>query len=83
MGIADLVHCVIIDMNGQPLPKYVGTIRKVDAGMVTTAGIAMSFSLKLMQGLQIEDVQYRSSPLVWLVLHLAEEGQSLLFCRPS
>lgn len=40
MALADLVHDVTIDMNGQlhlP-PKYVDTFRKVDAGMVNAAG---------------------------------------------
>lgn len=43
----------------------------------------MSFNLKLMQLLQVEEVQYLQSPTpLWLTLHLTEEGQSLLFCRP-
>ncbi|KAG8002712.1 Peroxisome proliferator-activated receptor delta [Nibea albiflora] len=84
--MADLhpVQGVIIDMNGQVYhhPRYVGTFRKVDAGMVNAADISMSFNLKLMQLLQVEDVQYQQShPPVWLTLHLTEEDQSLLFCR--
>lgn len=40
MALADLVQDAIIVMNGQPYthPKYVGIIRKVDAGMVSAAG---------------------------------------------
>lgn len=40
MALADLVHDVTIDMNGQlhHQPKYVGTFRKVGAGMVNAAG---------------------------------------------
>lgn len=40
MARADLVQDAIIVMNGQPYthPKYVGIIRKVDAGMVSAAG---------------------------------------------
>lgn len=40
MALADLVQGVIIDMNGQlySQPKYVGTFRKVGAGMVNAAG---------------------------------------------
>lgn len=40
MALADLVQDAIIVMNGQPYThhKYVGIIRKVDAGMVSAAG---------------------------------------------
>lgn len=38
MALADLVQGVTIDMNGQVHPRYVGTFRKVDAGMVNAAG---------------------------------------------
>lgn len=40
MALADLVHGVIIDMNGQLYnqPKYVGTFRKGHAGMGNAAG---------------------------------------------
>lgn len=40
MAFADTVQAVVTDMNGQldRHPKYVGTFRKVHAGMVTTAG---------------------------------------------
>lgn len=40
MALADLVQGVIIVMNGQLYrqPRYVGTSRKVDAGMVNAAG---------------------------------------------
>lgn len=103
-------------MNGQFQPKYVGTFRKVDAGMVIAAGkpflffslsciqlnerrlhaykfplliqyfpplgISMFSNLKMTQLFQVEEVQYLlSPPLVWLALHLTEEGQGLLFCR--
>lgn len=45
-------------------------------------GISMSFNLKLMQLLQVEEVQCRQfPPPVWLMVHLTEEAQSLLFCR--
>lgn len=84
MALADLVQGVNIDMNGQlhRQPKYVGTSRKVDAGMVNTAGISMSFSLKLMQLLQVEEVQYlQSHPPVLAMFSLTDEGQCLLCCR--
>ncbi len=47
MALADLVQGVNIDMNGQlhRQPKYVGTSRKVDAGMVNTAGKLLFFFL--------------------------------------
>lgn len=40
MDLADLGQGVIIDMNGHldHQPKYVGTSKKVDAGMVNAAG---------------------------------------------
>lgn len=84
MALADLVQDAIIVMNGQPYthPKYVGIIRKVDAGMVSAAGFSMFFSLKLAQLLQEEGLQYlRSPPPVWLTRHLIGEGQNLQFCK--
>lgn len=85
MALADLVQGVIIVMNGQLYrqPRYVGTSRKVDAGMVNAADTSMFFNLKLMQLLQVEEVQCLPSPPppLWLTLNLTEGGQSLLFCR--
>ncbi len=58
MALADLVQGVIIDMNGQlhlP-PKYVGTFRKVDAGLVNAAGkVFVFFSIKLFCNTMKED----------------------------
>lgn len=83
MALADLVQDAIIVMNGQPYThhKYVGIIRKVDAGMVSAAGFSMLFSLKLAQLLQEEGLQYLRSPPVWLTRHLIGEGQNLQFCK--
>lgn len=49
MAVADLVQGVIIDMNGQLYshPKYVGTFRKVDAGMANAAGRLLLFFSQL------------------------------------
>lgn len=38
MAAADWVQGATIAMSGQFQPKYVGTFRKVDAGMVIVAG---------------------------------------------
>lgn len=86
MALAGLVQGVFIDMNGQLYrhPKYAGTFRKVDAGMVNAAGISMSFNhLKLMQLLKVEEDQcLQFPPPVLPTLHLTEEGQNRLFCGP-
>ncbi|KAM3617092.1 uncharacterized protein V6R79_002130 [Siganus canaliculatus] len=85
MALADLVQDVIIDMSGQHLhPKYVGTFRKVDAGMVSAAGTFMSFSMRVVQLVQEEEALYPPSPPpVFLMLHLTEEAPSLIFCSET
>lgn len=45
MAAADWVQGATIAMSGQFQGKYVGTFRKVDAGMVIVAGACVTFAV--------------------------------------